>query len=131
MSIILDHQKSHNSYCSNPNTKWQCHLDRTVFKFLDSLGYISKAWEMVTDINYSEVKAESKLTSLDIIMLRNNIKQFIKEILSIWERVRKSTSRGKGQREREKQSPCWAGSTMWDLIPGPRPGSWPEPKVDA
>ena len=33
--------------------------------------------------------------------------------------LRASTSGGEGQKAREKQTSCWAGSPMWGLIPGP------------
>ena len=42
-----------------------------------------------------------------------------KDVIYLFDR--ESTSRGSGrQREREKQAPRWAGSLMWDSIPGPR-----------
>ena len=34
--------------------------------------------------------------------------------------LRASTSGGEGQKARENQTSCWAGSPMWGLIPGPQ-----------
>ena len=49
---------------------------------------------------------------------RNDIFIFLK-ILFLYLRERKSTSRSGKQMEREKQTPHWAGSSMWNSIPGP------------
>ena len=55
------------------------------------------------------------------------------KFLFIWEREREHMTLGEGQKEREKQTPQWAGSLMWcrwGLIPGPRDHDLSEPKVD-
>ena len=41
------------------------------------------------------------------------------KFLFIWERERENEKEStSGERESEKQTPCWAGSLMWDLNPG-------------
>ena len=46
---------------------------------------------------------------------------FFKDFISLFYRERKLRTSGRSgrQREKEKQTPCWAGSPMQDLIPAP------------
>ena len=44
---------------------------------------------------------------------------FLRFYLFIWQRGNERAQAREGQRKREKQNPCWAGSPMWDSIPGP------------
>lgn len=41
---------------------------------------------------------------------------FLEDLIYLFEREHKQ---GEGQKEREKQTPDWAGSLIWGSIPGP------------
>lgn len=60
----------------------------------------------------------NKVNILQMVVMLSFFKYFI----YLRERVcvHASTSKGEGQRKREKQVPCLAGSPMWGLIPEPR-----------
>ena len=60
---------------------------------------------------------DSYLSNFMWLLLRYFMNLNFLKILFIKER--ESMSREEGQREREMQTPLWAGSLMWNLIPGP------------
>ena len=56
---------------------------------------------------------------------------FLRFYLFIWQREKVSRSRGNSrQKERKKQTPCWAGTPDAGLNPR-TPRSWPELKADS
>ena len=96
----------------------------TLFWELFLLPFFTPLFQQVSRCSLSLIKVEVCVQDQD---LRKCLKanSFFKKILFIWERDTESkrrSTRGWGeQRERDKQTPCWAESPKkLSLIPGPR-----------